>query len=170
MRKIFLLAALVIPPAAVSQQQRPFGDRVVDCLVEMKVNSDSPDFSSKLNICERRVSLEVRKEDWHRCIAKEASKLDDHISPASDIAQAVSSMCEAEFDAFLDGMTLSPQLRQSARADRIQTTKEVAVKIVLMLRAEATKPPPQKLIEEAPRMQKPMPLKPAPKQKANIEA
>jgi len=89
MKPIIVAIAILLSLSTHAQQQKFFGDRVVDCLVELKVNAESPDFDSKMNLCERRVGLDIKKEDWHQCVAKEVRKLDDQISPASDIAQAV---------------------------------------------------------------------------------
>lgn len=82
------------------------------------------------------LSLNQSRDAWHVCIAKEAIKLDDGISPASDIASALQVMCEKEHSAMLDRMTVSPETRYRLSQDRIANTKEVAIRLVLQIRAE----------------------------------
>ena len=80
--------------------------------------------------------LDQAKNAWHICIVKEAILLDDSISPASEIASALGNSCEKEHDAMLDRMTISPELRYRFSQDRIASTKTVALKLVLQVRAE----------------------------------
>ena len=137
MKTIHLAAILLFVPVLSAAQPKNFGDRVVECLASMRADKDSPEFDRQISQCERRTQIEIKKDEWHQCIAKETSKLDDKISPASDIALAVSSSCEVEFNAYLDTVTVSQQTKQNLKADRARATQDVAIKIVLLQRAEA---------------------------------
>lgn len=77
---------------------------------------------------------------WHACILKEASSLDDGVSPASDIATGVQMSCIPEHDAMLDQMTIGPEIRYQFSQQRVDLTKQVAIKFVLQLRAEKREP------------------------------
>ena len=81
-------------------------------------------------------ALDNARDQWHLCIANEAVKLDDGVSPASDIASAVQSSCETEFSGMLDRMTLNPEMRQLFMSKRLESTKEVGITIALKLRAK----------------------------------
>jgi hypothetical protein len=85
---------------------------------------------------ERSAELNKARDEWHVCIQKEVIKLDDHISPASDIATAVQMSCVREHDAMLDGMTLNAQMRDLFSQGRADLTKQVAITMVLKLRAQ----------------------------------
>lgn len=80
-------------------------------------------------------ALNNARDEWHACILKEVTKLDDHISPASDIATAVQMSCVREHEAMLDRMTTTPQMRDSFSQARADLTKQVAITMVLKLRA-----------------------------------
>ena len=132
---LFLFLTVCAPLQA--QTQKLFGDHVVECLAAMNADKESSEFNNQIKRCERRVEIEIKKDEWHLCISKETAKLDDGISPASDIARAVSSSCETEFDAFLDSLSLSAQTKHTLRSDRSNATENVAIKIVLMQRMNA---------------------------------
>jgi hypothetical protein len=95
--------------------------------------SVAPSFSSAQN--QQNSALNAARDEWHACIQKEVIKLDDHISPASDIATAVQMSCIREHEAMLDRMTNTPQMRDKFAQARADITKQVAVTMVLKLRA-----------------------------------
>lgn len=133
---IVLLWVLFITPISSYAQQKPFGDMVVECLAKMKAQPESPDFKKQMDLCERYVTTDIKLWAWHKCVGIEANRLDDHISTASDIAMAVSSSCEKEYIEYLDILNVSAETKQLIKNDRIQATKEVATKLVLIMRAD----------------------------------
>ena len=116
-------------------QQRPFGDMVIECLAKMKAQPGSPEFNKQSDLCEKYVTTDIKLAAWHKCIAIEANRLDDRISTASDIASAVSLSCEKEFNEYLDTLNVSAEVKRLAIRDRAQATKDVAIKLILIMRA-----------------------------------
>lgn len=84
--------------------------------------------------------LERVRAVWQGCVRGEIEKLDDGVSPAADIATAVQRSCEAEHDAMLDTMTLSPQVRYQISTERAATTREFAIGETLRVRATRRAP------------------------------
>lgn len=117
----------------------PYGDRVVRCLAEQKVMPDAPDFNQQAERCERILKMDDAKTAWQGCVSRAVALMDDRVSPASDIATAIADQCGPEYDAMLDASTLSPENRYRLYSERMKATKELAVKLVLMQRAEANR-------------------------------
>ena len=117
----------------------PHGERIVRCLAEHKVVPDAPDFKQQVEWCERILKGDDAKTAWQVCVSRAVAAMDDRVSPASDIATAIADQCGQEHDAMLDAMTLAPETRYLLYSERIKTTKELAIKLVLMQRAEANR-------------------------------
>ena len=75
------------------------------------------------------------RDIWHGCLARAIREVDDHISPASDIATGVQSQCQAEYDALTNSFKFSPDVVQRINEDRYVRTRELATKLVLQVRA-----------------------------------
>lgn len=134
-RTVFLVVLLA--PATVSAEQ--YGGRIVRCLAEHKVTPDAPEFNQKADQCDRKLKMDDAKFAWQVCVAHAVKELDDRMSPASDIATAVSDQCGDEYQALLDASTISPETKYRLHSQRAATTKDLAVKLVLMQRAEANR-------------------------------
>jgi len=90
------------------------------------------------NADDASMKMHVARDDWQLCVANEVKKIDDGISPASDIATAVQSTCQSEFKKMLDTMALG-SVRHDVEQGRQSQTKELAIRITLMQRANKTK-------------------------------
>lgn len=131
---LLLLAGAIVAGAAFAE---PYGDRVARCLAEQKVMPDAPDFNQQAERCEGILKMDDAKAVWQACVWRAVASMDDRVSPASDIATAIADQCGREYEAMLDASTLSPETRYRLYSERMKATKELAVKLVLMQRAEA---------------------------------
>ena len=134
--RLLLLAGAMAAGAAFAE---PYGDRVARCLAEHRVMPDAPDFNQQAERCERILKMDDAKTAWQGCVSRAAAAMDDRVSPASDIATAIGDQCGAEHEAMLDASTLSPETRYRLYSERMKATKELAIKLVLMQRAEANR-------------------------------
>lgn len=134
--KYLLLAGALSATNAFAES---YGERVVQCLAEQKVMPDAPDFKQQSERCERILNMRDAKDAWQVCMWKAVALMDDRISPASDIATATADQCGQEHEAFLDTMSLSPEARYDLYSRRRDLTKQLAIKLVLMQRAEANR-------------------------------
>lgn len=133
---LLLVAGAIVAGAAFAE---PYGDRVARCLAEHKVMPDAPDFNQQAERCERVLKMDDAKAAWQVCMWRAVALMDDRVSPASDIATATADQCGQEYEAMLDASTLSPETRYRLYSERMKATKELAVKLVLMQRAEANR-------------------------------
>lgn len=133
----YLLVAGVL--SAANAFAEPYRDRVVRCLAEQKVRPDAPDFNQQAERCERILKMDDAKAAWQGCVSRAVALMDDRVSPASDIATAIADQCGQEHETMLDASTLSPETRYRLYSERMKATKELAVKLVLMQRAEANR-------------------------------
>ncbi|MFN3715638.1 MAG: hypothetical protein ACK4R8_02820 [Thiobacillus sp.] len=117
----------------------PYGDRVARCLAEQNVMPDAADFNQQAERCERILKMDDAKSAWQGCVSRAVALMDDRVSPASDIATATADQCGQEHGAMLDALTLSPETRYRLYSERKKATKELAIKLILMQRAEANR-------------------------------
>lgn len=125
MKAIHLLLAGAL--SAANAFAEPYGDQVVRCLAEQAER------------CERILKMDDAKAAWQGCVSRAVALMDDRVSPASDIATAIADQCGPEHEAMLDASTLSPETRYRLYSERMKATKELAIKLVLMQRAEANR-------------------------------
>jgi len=82
-----------------------FGDEVAECAVRHGAKSGSPELGRVFELCEKEVTAKREQEErlgpdltkligqFQNCLHVSAASLDDEISPASDVARAVTASC-----------------------------------------------------------------------------
>lgn len=72
---------------------------------------------------------------WQGCLVSAIRELDDHISTASDIAAGVQNSCRAEYDSMTRSFNFPPEINRRLDEERTARTKELAMILVLRVRA-----------------------------------
>ena len=91
----------------------------LNCLIAKKAYPPSiPKEDSEF--CLREAGIEdpgeaVRKEKgqaWRNCLVTNAARLDDGVSPASDIARAIVQLCPSEWREYVNALWMPPEPKQ----------------------------------------------------------
>lgn len=139
--------------------QRARNERV-DLLSACKTaNSDASEQQIAAEVCVKgatmvateKMFIAPRRDAWAQCLAMHISTLDDGVSPASDIATAVQNSCADEYESLSSVISASQGLKTYADPGtqehvmrRKAATREVALPIVLRLRASKRVEPTKK--------------------------
>lgn len=113
MRVLFILAVLFL--SAPQASAHSIGQDIVECLYQSGINADSPNFWKAIEACEklsieRQESRNQYQQDLYdkavikvqACLHYGAWELDDGISPAGDIARALSLRCRPHLNELLE--------------------------------------------------------------------
>lgn len=116
----------------------PFGDAVARCAAKSGIATDSPKLNETFAKCEKEIEAQrgsvVEKIDaFQGCLKSSAARLDDKLSPASDIAAAISSDCETAWLAVLIANGQTEKMGEYPS----KTVSDFALKTVLETRASA---------------------------------
>lgn len=91
----------------------------LNCLIAKKAYPPSiPKEDSEF--CLRQAGIEdpgeaVRKEKgqaWRNCLVTHATRLDDGVSPASDIARAIIQLCPSEWRGYVNALWMPPEPKE----------------------------------------------------------
>lgn len=80
-------------------------------------------------------------EVWQRCLIGNASRLDDGVSPAADIARAIVHSCDAEWKAKVAARWMSPAAKQVMMTGAGRYALDEGVQAVLITRRNAKEAP-----------------------------
>ena len=127
--------------------EKPFGDAVAECAAKYQLPVNSPELQQVFAACEKEVERSRKQvnpdtlslvETFEKCLAENAARFDDRISPASEIAQAAAAECQFKWFSVLKSSSTLPS-EWSARMDEYpsKAVRDAALRAVLLNRSAA---------------------------------
>lgn len=80
--------------------------------------------------------LDQARDAWQVCLMKEVIRLDDGVSPISDIGSALQMSCEREYKSMVALAPMSMEEKQLSLQEGPSATKDVAMRMTLDVRAK----------------------------------
>lgn len=118
-----------------------FGDEVARCVTKYGIPANSPRLSEAFTSCENEVDrnrngVVTKTDEFMACLKSSSRRLDDYLSPASEIATAIAFDCESKWNSVLisNGQIVDHDGYPS------QTIRGISLKTVLEQRAIAKEP------------------------------
>ena len=139
-----LLLCFVTSTWAATSQEDEQDHQYIRCLIKRKVNP--PNIPREDNvICLKDAGIEdpgevARKANgdaWRTCITKKSAELDDGVSPASEIAQAVIRLCPDEWRAYITSLHMAPAAKRQMSNGLERYAVEEGMRAVLFTRRAA---------------------------------
>lgn len=146
--RIFGFALLLALSSISYAQEKPFGDAVAECAARYSLPVDSPMLQKVFSACESEVerSRKIINSDtlsliqiFEKCLAESATRFDDRISPASEIAQATAAECRFKWFSVVKSSSTPPS-EWSAKMDEYpsKAVRDAALRAVLLNRSANT--------------------------------
>lgn len=142
--RVFGVVAFGLLSSLSYAQERPFGDAVAECAAKYQLPVNSPKLQDVFSACEKEVERSRRQvnpdtlslvETFEKCLAENAARFDDRISPASEIAQAAAAECQFKWFSVLKSSSTPPS-EWNARMDEYpsKAVRDAALRAVLLNR------------------------------------
>lgn len=145
--RVFSILGFCLLSSLSYAQQKPFGDAVAECAAKYQLPVNSPELQEVFTACEKEVERSRKPvnpdtlslvETFEKCLAENAARFDDRISPASEIAQAAAAECQFKWFSVLKSSS-TPPTEWSARMDEYpsKAVRDAALRAVLLNRRAA---------------------------------